>query len=250
MSSRAKSAWFFLYFLLAGAVPAQSQISQDSSRLQAIVRAVEKHYSAARTLDADFLERYSDSGRQTRVESGKVFFSRPGRMRWEYQAPENKLFISDGKTLWFYVPSDRTAARQPVKQSDDWRTPLALLTGKVNLSHLCSRVEFAGVNPAASGNVVLRCWPRGEKPPAGDSSTADPMTGTAGEFTQVLLEVEPSSGRLSDVRILQPGSIEVDFQFGDWKENEPLPASLFEFSPPKGVAIVPWSDPNQSNGVQ
>jgi hypothetical protein len=132
-----------------------------------------------------------------------------------------------------------------VKQSEDWRTPLALLTGKVNLSRLCSRVEFADSTPSATGDVMLRCWPHGEKPPKGQTSTADPMTGTSGNFTQVLLEVDPSTGRLSDVRVLQPGSIEVEFRFGAWKENEPLAASLFDFSPPEGVAILPWDQLNQ-----
>ncbi len=230
--------------LLTAATAVHAQDSQRAPRLKQTVRALEAHYAATRTLEADFLERYSDSGRQTRVESGKVYFSRPGRMRWDYAAPEPKLFVSDGKTLWFYVPSDRTATREPVKQSEDWRTPLALLTGKVNLSRLCSRIEFADPASASPGNVLLRCWPRGEKAPPGGSSAPGPMAESAGNFTQVLLEVEPSSGRLSDVRVLQPGGIEVEFRFGDWQENQPLPASLFGFSPPKGVAIVPWVDAN------
>ncbi|MGO9642599.1 MAG: LolA family protein [Candidatus Acidiferrales bacterium] len=232
--------------LLVTAFAARPQSSQDSSRLKSVLNALETHYGATRTLEADFLERYSESERQIRVESGKVYFSRPGRMRWEYESPESKLFVSDGKTLWFYVPSDRTATKQSVKQSEDWRTPLALLTGKVNLSRLCSRVEFADSSPGAAGDVMLRCWPHGEKAPKGEASATDPMTGTAGNFTQVLLEVDPSSGRLSDVRVLQPGSVEVEFRFGAWKENEPLAASLFDFSPPEGVAILPWDQLNQS----
>jgi outer membrane lipoprotein-sorting protein len=68
-------------------VAARAQSSQDSSRLKSVVNALETHYGATRTLEADFLERYSESGRQIRVESGKVYFSRPGRMRWEYEAP-------------------------------------------------------------------------------------------------------------------------------------------------------------------
>ncbi len=236
--------------LLTAATVLHAQDSQSASRLKQTIRTLEAHYAAARTLEADFLERYSDSGRQTRVESGKVYFSRPGRMRWDYEAPEPKLFVSDGKTLWFYVPADRTATRESVKQSEDWRTPLALLTGKANLSRLCSRVEFADSASAHPGNVLLRCWPRGEKAPSAGSSAPGPMSESAGNFIQVLLEVEPSSGQLSDVRVLQPGGIEVEFRFGDWQENQPLPASLFGFSPPKGVAIVPWLDANENEIVQ
>jgi outer membrane lipoprotein carrier protein len=234
---------------------AQTAESHSPSRLKETIHALQSHYSAARTLQADFLETYSDSGRQTRVESGKVYFSRPGRMRWDYQAPEAKLFVSDGKTLWFYVPADHTATRESVKQSDDWRTPLALLTGKANLSRLCSRVEFADPASTADGNVILRCSPRGEKTPAAGAPTSvapsgDPMTGSAGNFTQVLLEVNAATGQLADVRVLEPGDIALDFRFGGWQENQPLPDSLFNFFPPKGVAIVPWLDANQSENIQ
>ena len=63
-------------------------------------------------------------------------------MRWEYDSPEKKLFLVDGKTTWFYVPYDHTVTKAPVKESSDWRTPLALLTGKADLSRLCSQIDL------------------------------------------------------------------------------------------------------------
>ena len=62
-------------------------------------------------------------------------------MRWEYESPEQKLFIVDGTNVWFYVPADRTASRAKVKDSSDWRTPLALLTGKTDFSRLCRTID-------------------------------------------------------------------------------------------------------------
>jgi outer membrane lipoprotein carrier protein len=206
-----------------------------------VVQTVENHYRDANTLQADFLERYSEGGRQEQVESGRVFFERPGRMRWEYQSPETKLFVSDGKILWFYVPQDHTATRQAVKQSEDWRTPLALLTGQVKLSRLCGRIEMDASPPVSGGHVVLRCWPRGEaspEPSARPQNESSPLDAGAG-FTEVFLEVNPSSGELSDVRVEQPGGVELEFRFGAWQMNPPLPVSLFRFTPPIGVAIVP-----------
>ena len=48
------------------------------------VRLMERRYRAAKTLQATFLERYMESGRAVRVESGVAYFRRPGKMRWEY----------------------------------------------------------------------------------------------------------------------------------------------------------------------
>ncbi|MGC1188827.1 MAG: outer membrane lipoprotein carrier protein LolA [Candidatus Acidiferrales bacterium] len=206
-----------------------------------VVQALENHYRDAKTLTADFLERYSEGDRQERVESGRVFFARPGHMRWEYESPETKLFVSDGRILWFYVPKDHSATHQLVKQSDDWRTPLALLTGEVKLSRLCGKIELDGGPPLSDGSVVLKCWPRGETSAAthaGQQSESSALN--AGDnFTEVLLEINPTSGELNDVRVEQPGGVELEFRFGAWRMNPPLASSLFEFEPLAGVAIVP-----------
>src|SRR6476659_3500194 len=84
---------------------ATPQSSPDSAK--AVARLLDDRYHNAQSLRAVFLERYSDGPHEARVESGTVYFRRPGRMRWDYDAPEKKLFIADGKTVWFYVPADR-----------------------------------------------------------------------------------------------------------------------------------------------
>jgi outer membrane lipoprotein carrier protein len=70
------------------------------------VKSFEARYRAAKTLQATFLERYTENGAVVRTEAGTAFFRRPGKMRWEYEAPEKDLFLVDGKTAWFYVPAD------------------------------------------------------------------------------------------------------------------------------------------------
>jgi outer membrane lipoprotein carrier protein len=232
-------------FLLACALTVISPIyaaqADISPRAAAVARALEARYHDAKTLQAIFLERYSDSRQGLQAESGKVYFSRPGRMRWEYEAPEPKLFISDGKTVWFYVPSDHTVTRAPIKESTDWRTPLALLTGKAKLSQLCQSLDLSAETPGGQGNVVLRCRPRGEKPKAKGPTEGDLEASIAPidqQFDEVLLEVNPESGELADVRILQPGGIELEYRFGNWQENLALAESLFRFQAPRGVAIV------------
>src|SRR5574338_277178 len=100
--------------LLYWASPA---IPQDIS---SSVQRIEKRYQTAQTLRATFLERYSRGKGDMTLESGTVYFSRPGRMRWEYESPEKKLFLADGKHVWFYVPADRTATKAKTRESDDW----------------------------------------------------------------------------------------------------------------------------------
>ena len=209
---------------------------------KSMTRLLEMHYRHLQTLRAIFLERYSEGPRQARIESGSVYFKRPGRMRWEYESPEKKLFIVDGKTVWFYVPYDHTVTKAPVKESSDWRTPLALLTGKAELSRLCSRIDLIEESGIPAGHIVLRCLPRGQEKtsasPDGSLTQQSPELPGAGAFTDVLLEVDSASGELARIEIRQPGGIELEYRFGNWQTDIPLPDDMFRFQVPVGVAVV------------
>jgi len=220
---------FFLFF-----VPVHSA-EKNPKDARRIARAMEAHYHRATTLKAHFFEKYSDGNGGVSAESGTVYFSKPGRMRWEYESPEEKLFIVDGTNVWFYVPADRTASRAKIAESSDWRTPLAFLTGKTDLPRLCRSIEIVdtassqnnspGESLSGAQNTLLRCAPR--------NSAGDPGE----QIRDVLLEVDPDA-RLVRVVVRQAGKLEMEFRFGDWQENLPIPETKFHFVPPPGVVIV------------
>jgi outer membrane lipoprotein carrier protein len=198
-----------------------------------LMRRLEARYRSAKTLEAAFLERYIENGQTVRVEAGTAYFRRPGKMRWEYERPEKDLFLVDGKTAWFYVPTDHTVTRMPAKQSTDFRTPLALLAGEMKVSRVCARVELAESPQVQSEeDVLLRCFVRGEQQSKPGTSDG------AQNYDQIFFEIARSSGDLERITIRQAGGVEVQFQFRDWKFDPPLPQEMFRFVPPPGVAIV------------
>jgi outer membrane lipoprotein carrier protein len=206
---------------------------------KASVAVLEARYHSARTLEASFLERYAENGRVVRVEAGTAYFRRPGKMRWEYQAPEKNVFLVDGKTAWFYVPADHTVTRVPAKESSDWRTPLALLAGDMKLSRVCGQVVTAiDEKPEDPEHVMLYCQLRGAgskslKESSGASRSQKPVNSEV-----VFLEIDTKSGDLWRVLIRDPGGIEIEFHFTNWRMDPPVPDSLFRFEAPQGVAIV------------
>jgi outer membrane lipoprotein carrier protein len=221
-------------FVVASASGQTLQQNPVSDSAKSYARLLQDHYRRPRTLQAVFLERFSEGQKQSRVESGTVYFRRPGQMRWEYDSPEKKLFLVDGKTTWFYVPYDHTVTKAPVKESSDWRTPLALLTGKADLSRLCSKIDLVnqltGQKGTPSGHAILRCLPKESK------NLSD-----GNEYTEVLLEMDTTSGELARIEIRQPGGIELEYRFGNWQSDIALAAYLFRFQVPAGVAIVDGS---------
>lgn len=190
-------------------------------------------------MKATFLETYTENGHVARKEAGVAYFLRPGKMRWEYGAPEKNLFVSDGKDVWFYVPADHTVTRVPARQSTDWRTPFVFLAGEMKLSRLCAHWELATQDqPESLDHVLLSCKLRDARPAAKPGHGQGPDSDRALASTIVLLEIVRSSGELARVVVRDPGGVAIEFKFTDWRMDAPTDESLFRFSPPLGVAIV------------
>lgn len=197
-------------------------VATEASRLTAL----EDKYRNAATLEATFLERYSENGKQVRVEAGTAYFLRPGKMRWEYDQPEKSLFLVDGKYVWFYAPADHTATRMPAKKSEDWRTPIAFLTTGMKLSKLCSSVDLAkDAKASLAGDEVYLCVLRA----ADDDSGAKPQT--------VWFEVT-SQNELARIVIPQGAGMQIEFEFKNWLWNPALPKTMFTFQPSPTTVIV------------
>src|SRR3984957_484795 len=140
-----------------------------------VAAAVDSHYNRLRSLQAEFTEIYRGAGME-RTESGTLWLKKPGKMRWEYRSPRDKLFLSDGKNAWFYVPGERQVRRTAVKKLDDLRSPLAFLLGEAKLEKELQGLSLApDVTPLAAEDVVLRGVPKN----------------LADRVSQVLLEITP-----------------------------------------------------------
>ena len=243
-------------FTITIALSPRAGLQAQTTPAKPLVQLFEARYRSAKTLQATFLERYTENEQIIRSEAGTAYFRRPGKMRWDYESPERDLFLVDGKNAWFYVPSDHTVTRVQAKQSADWRTPLALLAGEMKVSRVCARVDLAPSEKAASeGNVVLRCQVRGaESNVAGTRGDRHGEEGAAsppgGQGDTVFFEIVRQTGELARLLVRQSGGIQVEFRFENWRMNPPVPDSLFRFEVPVGVAIVNGDLPGGDSAVK
>ena len=193
----------------------------QAADVKAIAAAVDDHYNHLRSLEAQFTELYQGAG-MTRTESGTLWLKKPGKMRWEYRSPREKLFVSDGKEAWFYVPDDRQARKSPARKLEDARSPLAFLLGKTRLEKELRGLSLApDIEPWQAGNVVLRGVP----------------TALADQWGEVVLEITPQN---QIVRIMLQGvdGSSTEYRFTAQKENATSDDSRFAFRPPAGTEVV------------
>ena len=186
-----------------------------------IADKVDDHYNHLETLQVHFTETYTGAGIH-RDESGTLQLKKPGKMRWDYLEPQKKLFISDGKTAWFYVPGEQQARKTPVKKLDDFRSPLRYLLGKTKLEKEFDKLSLAAdVKPAEAGDLVLRGVPKN----------------MADRVSQVLLEVT-TDGHIRRITIDELDGSTTSFAFTDEKTNLAFTDAQFKFTPPQGVETV------------
>jgi len=189
-------------------------------------RAVDEHYNHLRSLQSDFTEIYRGDGAE-RVESGTLWLKKPRKMRWEYRSPKEKLFISDGQAVWFYLPAERQLRKTSLRKLDDWRSPLAFLLGKTKLENelrgLSKAVDQSPLDPA---NTLLRGVPQ--------SIVSESM---AGQVSEVQLEITPSD-QIVRIVLMEADGATTEFRFAGWKENLELSDSRFQFTAPPGVETV------------
>ncbi len=198
-----------------------AQANASAPDLRSLARAVDDHYNHLRSLQAEFTEVYRGAGAD-RTESGTLWLKKPGKMRWEYRSPRDKLFLSDGKDAWFYVPGDKQARKTPVRKLEDLRSPLGFLLGKTKLEKELQGLGFApDIAPMDPGNVMLRGVPRA----------------MADRVNQILLEVTPQN-RIARIQIDDADGSTTEYRFSQPKEDLDIADKLFRFSPPPGVETI------------
>jgi outer membrane lipoprotein carrier protein len=105
---------FIMLLFFAGQAALASDLSSKTASapdasllsLNELINKVEKHYSVS-GFTADFSQSSSIKAMEiTDSASGRAFFKRSGKMRWEYETPDRQIIITDGKTLWVFRPED------------------------------------------------------------------------------------------------------------------------------------------------
>ena len=73
-----------------------------------LAAALQKKYDGVKDFSADFVHAYEGGVLRKQItERGTLQVKKPGKMRWEYMAPEEKLFVSDGVKMYSYIKQDK-----------------------------------------------------------------------------------------------------------------------------------------------
>jgi outer membrane lipoprotein carrier protein len=187
-----------------------------------IAKDLQAKYDRVSDFSADFVHTYRGGVlKQQATERGRLLVKKPGKMRWEYTAPEKKLFVSDGRKIYSYIPQDRQVIVSTMPQDDQAPTPALFLTGKGNITRDFT-VAYDKVADAPQGSVALKLTPKKREP----------------EYESLTLVVDPKSLGLRMLITIDTQGGRSAFSFSNLKENVGLPDNQFVFQMPRNVDVV------------
>jgi len=158
------------------------------------------------------------------------------KFRWEYHKPTVQEIISDGQTMWVYLPENRQVIESDIGRIDAQRgqNPVTFLSGLGNLSQDFF-ISWGSPRVVENGGYLLQLEPR-----------------QASQFIQkieIVVNKEAINNWLKKHKtgevfpiistlVTDPGGNLTVIEFRDVQVNQKLADKLFSFERPAGVELV------------
>ena len=210
---------FRLIVILGLAVTTPSWAAAQAPDAPATLAGIQAFYANAQDLKAEFTQVYTYTvyGREE-TSKGRVFFKKPGKMRWDYTSPTKKLFIADGKTLWVYEPEQSQYFKRSLASSQ-LPTALTFMSGKGNLA---DEFDAKLLKTADAESLYIELIPKKDE----------------GSYKSLRLLVDAKTFAVKASTVVDPVGNTNKVIFSKMKTNSSLPDSGFSFTPPAGVREV------------
>ena len=187
-----------------------------------VLKALEASGRALKTLQAGFVEtKVLLALDETEERRGVVLLEVPGRLRWNYTAPqESAMLIKDGRFAR-YFPRSKQVFRGPAKGEAE------LLVGfGPGAAELGKKYEVTLAGEEAVGGIA--CWVLDLKPRAS----------AQGFFSAIRLFVDKARSIPVQTRLTEPTGDHTTIRFENVVLNGPLPKQAFDLALPKDVVAV------------
>src|SRR5437867_11206016 len=153
------------------------------------------------------------------ISSGAVWFQSPNKFRREVKGSSPSLTVSDGRQLWIYYPSFKSAERYPLGKGSPLDSTVAAINSSLNLEDVENTFQ---ITAAKTGNGYdLRLMQR-----------ASAMKRV---FQKLELRINDQL-RVERTDMLLPNGDRIVTTYSN-QTRAPVPASMFEFTPPAGTEL-------------
>lgn len=189
-----------------------------------IIKKVEARFAEIKNFKASFTQKQFDAALgETEISGGTVTMQKPMKMRWEYRQPQKQTVVSDGESIYFYVPSDRQVMVEPLGNLLTSRSPALFLVGNHKLSDIYSiELEPPSDKARMGGDIKLLLVPK-EK-----SFTV----------TRIVVRVKSTDYTISAFTLYDWIGNSTEIEFTEMEINGRINEKVFTFNRRAGVEII------------
>lgn len=210
-----EALWLALCLALSPHAPPapNASVAQAARRMQAF-------YEKTQDLTAHFRQTFVNPAfHKTLHSEGRLAFEKPGMIRFDYEAPEPKLFVVKGDRIVSYIPAARQAMEGSFK-ADQLSASVTFLWGR---GHLEAEFQIAAAKRAdLAPGIALELTPLRPDP----------------RFQRIFFVVDPKSFAVKESVVVDGAGDENRFDFSELKTDRGLTPKDFDFTPPPGTQIV------------
>jgi outer membrane lipoprotein carrier protein len=153
------------------------------------------------------------------LSSGKVWFQPPNKFRREVKGSSPSLTVSDGRQLWIYYPNFKSAERYPLGKGSPLDSTVAAINSSLNLEDVENTFQIAAAK--IENGYELRLMPR--------------TPSMKRVFQKLDLRINDQL-RVERTDMLLANGDRIVTTYSN-QTREPVPASMFEFTPPPGTEV-------------
>lgn len=193
-----------------------------------LLARVHAEYLQAGDISGKFTQTYVGGLRgKTKKETGRIWAKPDGRVRWQYDQPEPKYFIYDGKNAYFYEPQNSQVMIFDNFNETRMSTALRLLLGQADLAKHFDVSPCQAHCALATGNeVVVEMVPKE----------------TIANVDRVALVINPATKRIVKTVTFDSLGYRTEYAFTELAFHAKVPDNHFVFKKPPGVQELRATD--------
>ncbi len=191
----------------------------EPASAESVLGSLQSRYEHITDLRANFVqEAHVASLGKRDVSRGRLVMQRPGRMRWEYVAPEARVIVLERGTLRVYTPSEAQLQIATATGGAFSPTALGFLLGEGDLREefMSSRIEAEGRD-----EIGVRLRPRGDA-----------------AFEHIEMWLDPNSHQLRESVVVDVFGNRTSLRFTEITENTGVDDDAFEIRVPEGTEVI------------
>ena len=204
----------------------QASSAVSPGDLNSLLEHLQRHYQQTNSFKASFKQSVARVGGPPRDRSGRVYYLKPGRVRFEFSDPQPETIVSDGKLIYDYDPGLNQVMETPLKSAIKTQAVAAFLLGAGNVDR-----DFKASRPAE---------------PADDGLIHVLLTPEARGGDPLDLGLEPHTLNIATLRLADALGNVTKITFSDIDINAALEPSRFIFETPAGADVVTPSGTDNS----